>query len=254
MRLRSFFLILFGFFCLLSDAQESVLIRGVVYDSTRLRIIPNVKVTSTGGGLTYTDSTGHYSILAMPSDSLSFTYRNKSTNRFPVKDIKYLPGFDISLQVSVEDKYKTLKEIVVIQKTHRQDSVENREKYARAFNYQSGGLRLTESNALYGGTPGFDPNEIINIFRFRRNRTMKSLQNRLLEEEAQKFIDYRFNRSTVKQLTGLEGEELRHFMRVYRPGYEFTASSPDYQFYQYILDASRLYKRGIYPPEENTLK
>ena len=99
-----------------------------------------------------------------------------------------------------------------------------------------------------GGTPGLDPNTIINMFRFRRNKSLKSLQSRLLAEEMEKFIDYRFNKSTVKKLTGLEGEPLDRFMQLYRPDYEFTAYSTDYQFYQYILDASKRFRRGLLPP------
>ena len=80
---------------------------------------------------------------------------------------------------------------------------------------------------------------------------MKSLQSRLLEEEAQKFINYRFNKTTVKQLTGLEGEQLERFMEMYRPNYEFTAYSTEYEFYQYILDASKRFRRGLLPPSIN---
>jgi hypothetical protein len=97
------------------------------------------------------------------------------------------------------------------------------------------------------GGAGLDPNSIINLFRFRMQRSMRSLQNRLLAEEAEKFVNYRFNKNLVKNLTGLEGMDLDRFMIVYRPSYEFTAATPEYQFYQYILDASRLYRQGILP-------
>ena len=80
---------------------------------------------------------------------------------------------------------------------------------------------------------------------------MKSLQSRLLEDEAQKFIDYRFNKATVKQLTGFEGEQLASFMEMYRPNYEFTAYSTEYEFYQYILDASKRFRRGLMPTSIN---
>ena len=102
-----------------------------------------------------------------------------------------------------------------------------------------------------GGTPGLDPNSIINLFRFKRNKSLKSFQNRLLAEEAEKFIDNRFNKTTVKKLTGLEGEQLARFMEMYRPDYEFTAYSTEYQFYQYILDASKRFRQGLLPPSMN---
>jgi hypothetical protein len=229
----------------LSYGQSDILLRGTVYDSTRMIAIPMVRVTSTGGNVTYTDSIGQYRIPVGAKDSVAFFYRNRSTALFPVRDIKYHQGFDISLQVTVSDKYKTLKEVVVIKKTHRQDSIENREKYRKAFDFESG-LTINSGGDIMGGA-GLDPNSIINMFRFRMRKSMKSLQNRLLAEEAEKFVNYRFNRNLVKNLTGLEGLDLDRFMIVYRPSYEFTAMTPEYQFYQYILDASRLYRQGIIP-------
>jgi hypothetical protein len=225
--------------------QTEILLRGTVYDSTRMVAIPMVRVTSTGGNVTYTDSVGQYRIVVSSRDSVAFFYRNRSTTLFPVRDIKYVQGFDVSLQITVTDRYKTLKEVVVIQKTHRQDSIENREKYRKAFGFERG-LSITTGGDIMGGA-GLDPNSIINLFRFRMQRSMRSLQNRLLAEEAEKFVNYRFNKNLVKNLTGLEGMDLDRFMIVYRPSYEFTAATPEYQFYQYILDASRLYRQGILP-------
>jgi len=227
------------------------MLRGGVYDSTRMVPVPSVKVQSTSGGITYTDSIGQYGILVNPGDSVNFTFRNKATAWFPVNTIRNYNSFDIALQVRLEERYKTLKEVIVIGKTHKQDSVENRERYAHIFGYSKPGFRMVESNPVYGGTPGFDPNELINLFRFKRNKSLKKFQTRLLEEEANKFVDYRFNRTLVKNLTKLEGDELTRFMRYYRPSYDFTAMSTEYEFREYILEASKYFREGKLPPEEN---
>jgi hypothetical protein len=229
-------------------AQREVLLRGAVYDSSRFVTIPSVKITSTGGAIAYTDSIGNYSILVSRNDSVSFYYRGKSTAWFPVREIKYPMGFDISLQVSLPSRYKTLKEVVVVGKSYREDSMENRERYRKVLGYEGAGLRMTETDASMGGVPGFDPNEIINMFRFRRNRSLSSLRNRLLEEEMEKFVNYRFNKRIVRNISGLEGDELERFMTLYRPDYEFCALATDLDFYQYILEASRRFKRGLLPP------
>jgi hypothetical protein len=235
-------------------AQREVLLRGAVYDSSRFVTIPAVKITSTGGSIAYTDSIGHYSILVGRNDSVSFYYRGKSTAWFAVRDIKYPMGFDISLQVSLPSRYKTLKEVVVVGKSYREDSLENRDRYRKVLGYDGPGLRMTETDASMGGVPGFDPNEIINMFRFRRNKSLKSLRNRLLEEEMEKFVSYRFNKRIIKSISGLEGEELERFMTLYRPDYEFCALATDLEFYQYILEASRRFKRGLLPPSYMRIK
>jgi hypothetical protein len=229
---------------------QSIMVSGNVLDSTRKLIVPSVKVISSSGAITYTDSIGHYNILVNPSDSIAFIYRNKSTIWFPVSEIIYNKSFDIALQIRLQDRYQTLQEVVVIGKSYRQDSIENRERYAKIFNGSTGGLRLTETSTL-GGTPGLDPNEIINMFRFRRNRNLKSFQKRLLEEEADKFVRYRFNKPLVKRITGFQDAILESFMEAWKPSYDFAVSASEYNFHAYILEASNLYRQGIVPRHDD---
>jgi hypothetical protein len=227
--------------------SQEILVSGVVLDSTRKFVLPNVKVTSTAGKVSYTDSTGAYNIMASSNDSINFTYRNKPTMWYPVREMKNTRNFDIALQVTLMDGYKTLREVILIGRSYRQDSLENRMKYQKVFNGSTGGLRINSGgDNVYGGA-GFDPNEIINLFRFRRNRNLKALQNRLLEQESEKFINYRFNKDLVKQVTGFTGSNLERFMKIWRPDYEFTALSSDLEFHTYILEASRAYTRGEMP-------
>lgn len=203
--------------------------------------IAAVKVASTKGQVVFTDSIGRYGISVEKTDSVVFTYLGRSTTAFAVKDIKYPAGFDISLQVRVNDKYKTLREVVVIGRSYREDSMENREKYRKVFEFEGGGLQFS------GASGNIDPNSVINSFKFRKNKVMRSFQNRLIKEEQEKFVDSRFNKALVKQITGFENQELERFMRLWRPPYEFVAMREEYEFYQYILEASRFFKKGILP-------
>lgn len=229
----------------ISNIQSQIWITGKVYDSTRMVAIPFVKVTSTKGVVTFTDSIGRYGMTVDKKDSIQFTYRGKSTNYFPVKDVRYPSGFDISLQVTVQDRYQTLKEVVVIGKSYKQDSVENREKYKSVFEFEGGGLQVTSQGNL-------DPISLINAFKFRRNKSMRSFRNRLIEEEQEKFVTSRFTKALVKQITGMSDRDIDRFMLLWRPPYELVAFTQEYEFHQYILDASRYFKRGILP-KRNTI-
>jgi len=71
------------------------------------------------------------------------------------------------------------------------------------------------------------------------------MQERLLEQEQENYINYRFNRNSVKRITGLDGKDLDVFMKTYRPDFEFTQNSSLVDFYQYILNASYDYKKKI---------
>jgi hypothetical protein len=202
--------------------------------------IPFVKVTSKKGLITYTDSIGRYGLSIDKQDSISFTYKGKSTSFFPVSTIRYPSGFDIALQVTVQDRYQTLKEVVVIAKSYRQDSAENRERYSKIFNFENSGLQLTSSGNI-------DPNSLIGLFKFRKNKTMRSFRNRLIEEEQQKFISSRFTKSLVRQITALPEKDIERFMLLWRPPYELVAFAEEYQFHQFILDASKYFRSGIMP-------
>lgn len=76
---------------------------------------------------------------------------------------------------------------------------------------------------------------------------MRSFQNRLVLEEQQKFIDSRFTKGLVKQITGLNDRDLERFMTLWRPTYEMVAFNDEYQFHKYILDASKYFKTGVMP-------
>ncbi len=227
--------------------NKQVLINGAVYDSSRMVPVPAVKVRSTHGLLTFTDSLGRYLITVDRDDSIAFVYMDKSTQYFPVRKITYPEQFDVSLRVRVFDKYQTLKEVVVIGRSYKEDSLAFRAENARVLGASRGGASISQYDASLGQAPGLDPNEIINMFRFRRNHSIKVLQNRLLDEEQRKYVDYRFNRRLVKTLTGFEGPTLEQFMKEYRPTYDFAAITTEFEFDQYVIDAAREFrsKQGV---------
>ena len=127
-------------------------IRGTVYDSTRTYPVELVSVLSTSGKGTVTNSKGEYEIEVAEKDSLWFSYLNKPTIKFPVLKIITPFSFDIALQVNVP----VLKEIKIRQRNYKQDSIQNREEYAKVFNFQKPGLSVVTPQ--YGQAAGFDLN------------------------------------------------------------------------------------------------
>ena len=231
----------FLFFLLLTNfVHGQIIISGTVYDSSKLYAVQGVIVKSTGGGSTITDSAGVYHINSTEKDSLSFFYNNKPTQKFPVKSITNYTAFDISLQVRVIEKYKYLKEVKIFSKNYRQDSAENRLSYIKIFDYQKPTLRSTMSP---GSPPGLDLDELINMFRFRRNKMNLVFQKRLLEEEQDKYVDYRFNNTLLKRVTGLSGDILNKYKMRYKPSYEFISTATELEFYEYILATSAQFKK-----------
>lgn len=213
--------------------------RGYVYDSSRNYPLEAVTVLSTSGRGTITNSDGFYEIDVNEKDSIWFSYLGKPTVKFPVLKMSTPLAFDISLQVNIP----TLKEVKVRPRNYKQDSIQNRLDYAKIFNYQKPKLRPV----VTGTGVGFDLEEIINMFRFRRNRSMESFKTRLLLQEQDKYIDHRFNKALVRRLTLLDGKELDSFMLLYRPSFTFTKNAGEYDFQYYIKTAFFRFKRGLVP-------
>ena len=229
----------FGFTTTPVHAQYKI--RGTVYDSTKSFVVPFVSVLSTSGKGTATNGYGEYEIEVGEKDSIWFSYLNKPTVKFPVLKIATPLAFDISLQVNVT----VLKEVRIRPRNYRQDSIQNRQDYAKVFNYNKPGLGVVTPQ--YGAAAGFDLNELINVFRFRKNRNMLSFQNRLVEQEEEKFVDHRFNKALVRRLTALTGPELDSFMITFRPPYIFAIITSDYDFQLYIKDSFERFKNGLPP-------
>lgn len=200
-----------------------------------------VTVLSTSGRGAVTNANGEYEIEVTEKDSIWFSYLNKPTVKFPVLKMSNPFSFDISLQVSVP----ILREVKIKQRDYKLDSIRNRETYARIFNYQK--PKLTTVTPQYGGAAGFDLDAIINMFRFKRNRSMLSFQKRLLQQEHEKFVDHRFSRGLVVRLTGLEGDALDSFMIMYRPSYLITLKLGDYDFQKLIKDSYERFKKHLPP-------
>jgi hypothetical protein len=220
-------------------ASAQIRVSGKVYDASQSRPLEAVSVMSTSGNGAATDREGRYSILVTEKDSIWFSYLGKPTPKFAVTTIPNILNFEISLHVNVLE----LKQVTVMPKNYRVDSLQNRIDYARAFNFRKPDLQSLTSINPSGGGVGLDINEFIRLFQFRRNRRMEAFQERLLREEEEKYIDHRFSRAIIIRLTQLHGPELDTFVRRYRPPVEFVDIATDYELQYYIKQCFDHYQR-----------
>lgn len=245
---KKFFFIFIAFISFSAIAQQKkqgyTTISGVVYDISARLPIEAVAVLSTSGNGTLTDSLGKYSIRVRWTDSIWFSMLGKTTTKYPVDTIANLDQFNIMIHVRVGD----LPEVKVRSKNYRLDSIENRREYAKIFNFKKPTLSIINNHVYSPGSPsaGFDLQEIINIFRFKRNRSLAAFQKRLLQQEQDKYIDYRFNKTLVRKLTKLQQPEIDIFMNKYRPDYEYLLTLNDIEFGYHIQKWFEEYKENKY--------
>lgn len=241
------FMSFFSFFLIMLltnplTGASQVKLSGTIFDVSKRYGVEGAKIICTCGATTFTDSLGKYQIIAEDKDSISIFFNNKSTQQFSVANIQDPDHFDISLHVAVNSRIKSLPEVIVFATSYKKDSVANRVEYARYFNFSKPGIY---SQISPSGGVGLDLDELINIFRFRRNKQMLSFQKRLEEQEKEKYVNFRFNKIYVQRVTNLHSPILDTFINWYRPDYDFAASADELTFNQYILNCLTTFRSFI---------
>ena len=188
--------------------------------------------------MTSTNENGFYIISVSEKDSIWFSYLGKPTIKFPVLSIPNHNQFDIALHVPVPE----LKEIIIRPKSYREDSTQNRKDYEKIFNFRKPNLETMTSIGPNGA--GIDINELIRTFQFRKNKSTIRFQQRLLKEEKEKFVAFRFNKPLIRRLTNIAPEDIEKYIDQYAPPYEFALMASDYELQEYIKDSYRDFLKG----------
>ena len=231
-------LLLVGFTFPIVSFSQCVTISGTVYDITKKTPVEYVSVLSNHGKGTSTDSTGHYEITLRETDSIYFSFLNKPTPKYAVKNIQNTDAFNISIQKKIGE----LPDITIKQRNYKLDSMRNRDEYAKIFNYKKPGIGITINPGM---AAGLDLDEFIRMFQFKRNRRMLSFQKRLLMEEQEKYVNHRFSKTLVKKLTNLNSPQLDSFMVEYRPTLMMVQQMNDLELGQFVIEAFKYYKSGV---------
>ncbi|MFT3903157.1 MAG: hypothetical protein QM727_08280 [Niabella sp.] len=221
--------------------SAQVQISGTVYDSLGYYPVPSVSVLTSQGSGTVTDANGKYKVTVSEKDSIWFSYLNKPTRKFAVRDIAMPYAFDISLKIFIP----VLPNVRVQQRNYRQDSLENRLEYQRIFDFQKPGL---STNMSRDGMAGFDLVELINAFRVTRNRNTLAFQKRLIAEEQDGYVLHRFSKALIRRLTTLTDDAMIDmFIDMYKPSYLFATQADEYTFQKYIKDSFARFEKGLMP-------
>jgi hypothetical protein len=219
---------------------EQVMVRGTVYDITQKIPLSDVSVVSKFGAHTRTDSLGDYQIIVFETDSICFSYLSKGTAWFSVKAMNVPLSFDVALKVYAPD----LPPIYITKGSYREDSLRNRQDYAKIFNYRKPRISTTMNPEDAGAGVGFDLDAIIDMFHFDYNKRQKGYQKFFEWEEQEKFIDHRFSKTLIKKLTDIKDEQMDDFIKQYRPTYEFMEGASDFELGLYIQKCKEDYDTG----------
>jgi hypothetical protein len=212
--------------CLNSYAQT---ITGIVVDKISKQPVDNALVIL-GKAKTYTNPLGMFEIPAdNTTDSLRVTH-------FGYKPFTVSRKSTAVLHVEMEPAAISL-DVVTIHGTRnfKQDSINNRLDYAKQFNYRE--PKLTDAFSTDIKQPG----ELLSINLLtvvdvltKKSTPQYKFNKTLLSDEHEAYVDHKFNRGNVGQITGLKGDTLSTFLVQYRPSYQLAQKYTDYDMEVYI--------------------
>jgi len=185
-----------------------------------------------------TDTMGRYQIEVGEKDSIWFSFLGKATPKYAVLKMADPNQFDIAMRL----KTNVMEEVRIRSRSYKMDSIQNRIDYAKIFNYKK--VSVASMTSIGPSGAGIDLDELIRLFQFKKNKATLKFQERLLEQERDKFIDHRFSKALVRKLTNLDGADLDAFMLRYRPPYEFVLMTSEYDFQMYIKQAFEDFKKN----------
>jgi hypothetical protein len=174
-----------------------------------------------------TDSSGRFSLNASSGQLIVFQKLGYKTVRVRIPSGKIPPFFKIQLQpgaleleeVEVRDKHRD----------YHTDSLRNALAYKRELEYK----KLSGAEMIQHPFTALS-RHYQQIMRFQKE------YNYL---EQQRYVDYAFNEKIITRLTGLQGEDLQEYMRLFRPSYDLLRSLPEYYYFSYIKESAAEYQK-----------
>ena len=232
----------------LSSAQD---LKGTIKDkhSGDFLIGVSVKVASRS---TYSDGYGKFIVSGVKlGDTITFS-------SIGYREVKYIvdnSNLD-HLVIYMEQATILLGEVKINSlRNYKADSLKFREEFAKTFNYSKPKFKDIFIRKNYSSNVPGHPNQASNstaslisvdvlsvISMLGKNRTPQSkLQQKLIKEEEERYLDNTFSKRKVQNLTGLKGDSLQTFMQLYRPNIDTAKYMSDYDIILYIKKSYQEY-------------
>jgi len=181
------------------------------------------------------DERGTYRIQSMPGDVLVFTHVGYQPDTIIV-DTTMLAG---DYPIYLEPRAQTLRTVTVGSLSNYQlDSMARREEYAWVYDHTTP-PRVERKRAGDGVGISLD------LFRnaSKEDKDREKLKKRLMREEEEYYIDFRYSRDYVARLTRLKGDSLQQFMMHYRPTYDFCRKAAGVDILVFVNDNFKKYMK-----------
>ncbi len=218
--------------------SQTNIVAGVIND-LNFDPVARAKVFTSGGATAYTDSLGtFYMSVANLSDSVYVLFNNNTSRGYSIPPNRILSiTLNMFLVESEFSDKESLPDVVVQNRNHYLDSIQNRSDYAKIFDPTTSGEYLLKflSNPINIGY-------LFKTFQFKQNKKRQVYIDFAVFLEQEKHIKQRYTKLLMRKYTDLEGEELEAFMGRYAPSYEKLQSMDDITLAQYVINCYKQYQ------------
>lgn len=210
---------------LLSFTAHSQTMQGLVVDARTGKPLSPVTVVNTHTqAATSTDDKGMYTIPASVGDVIAFTYVGFKTE----KRMKPASVIIATVNVSMEPAAFMLREFDFMPGNltpYQRDSLER----ARTYKFP---LQRTHPTLM-------SPASMLAEKFSRKAKMVYQFQKNFAAGEMEKFVDTRYTRQLVNELTGATGDTIGHFMYAYPMAYDFARLATELELKAWIRNNYR---------------
>lgn len=214
-------------------AQEAGTVRGIIVESgSSTRLGSATIMNKRTGQTTASNGVGTFEIHAQVGDTLTITLMGYDP---ATTEIKTLSDILIDLKRST-----IILQQVDITRTSKKSELESVMR-----DYRKQGV-------YFNGKPpvlAYFANPLTSLYELvgRTPRNARRFANYMERELAETEVDQKFNRARIRELTGLDGEDLNNFMIWYRPSYEKSQYWNEYDVTNYIVQSFKQFDRDGRP-------
>ncbi len=200
------------------NAQK--MISGIVLDSAFSKPMASVVVenitTKTG---TKTNYRGTFTLEVNNDNYLKISYTGYKPRIIRIQDVEDIDFLTIKLAIGRVQ----LKEVKITKPLtpYQRDSIERAKIYEDVFNYKQEKSALSPVTSVY------------QMFS-KKHKNQRKFKEQVLDMEKQKFIDTRYTKEMVKDITNLTGDELAFFMNAYPMDLDFARTASELELRMWV--------------------
>lgn len=213
----------------LMKMEAQTIIKGEVRDLANNSLMENVNVKNiyTQIGLTV-QVDGHFSLPVKKGELVEFTKVGYQTVRVRILSEKEPEYYKIIMNKTPIE----LREVDIRGKPldFKKDSIRYRKTYDIV-------MRKESKNEV-------DMRSMPLAMLSKKNRQEWAFQEMYAQWEQEKYIDFVFNDKLVSRITYLQDEDLKLFMKLFRPTYEFLRNVSEYEYLDYIKSSYYQFKKS----------